>query len=140
MKPKESGGLGIGSLKSANHALLAKWAWKFKVEKSTIWRKSVVEEDCKVISELSLLNFNPCDKMKATIGKGNSVSFWLDNWVLDEPLFSIFPNLFKLEDQNKVEVVLCCEEINGSTMWKWKWLTPTMSRRELLSFMVVKVY
>ena len=38
---KEQGGLGIGSLKAFNLALLAKWWWKIKIENSTLWAASI---------------------------------------------------------------------------------------------------
>ncbi|KAJ0601850.1 putative RNA-directed DNA polymerase [Helianthus annuus] len=41
MAPKEAGGVGIGSLKEVNFALLAKWWWRFKVDNKSIWKKVV---------------------------------------------------------------------------------------------------
>ena len=34
---KEQGGLGLGSLKALNTALLAKWWWKIKIDNSSLW-------------------------------------------------------------------------------------------------------
>ncbi|GJX86493.1 retrovirus-related pol polyprotein from transposon TNT 1-94 [Tanacetum coccineum] len=39
--PRNKGGLGIGSLKASNHALLAKWWWKFFTEDNTLWSKVI---------------------------------------------------------------------------------------------------
>lgn len=38
---KKYGGLGIGSLKATNLALLSKWWWRFKTEKEALWRKTI---------------------------------------------------------------------------------------------------
>ncbi|XP_021992889.1 uncharacterized protein LOC110889633 [Helianthus annuus] len=39
--PKELGGVGIGSLKDANLAMLAKWWWRFKIDPESLWRKVI---------------------------------------------------------------------------------------------------
>lgn len=39
--PFKSGGLGIGSLKASNKAMLAKWWWRFRVETDALWCKIV---------------------------------------------------------------------------------------------------
>lgn len=39
--PKENGGLGIGSLKAHNLALMGKWWWKFLDSKSGLWKEVV---------------------------------------------------------------------------------------------------
>ncbi|MFS8031666.1 hypothetical protein Hanom_Chr17g01548531 [Helianthus anomalus] len=40
-EPKDLGGIRIGSLKKANIAMLAKWWWRFKIEKDNTWRKVI---------------------------------------------------------------------------------------------------
>ena len=37
--PKDMGGLGIGSLRMQNTALLLKWWWRLGKEKTVLWRK-----------------------------------------------------------------------------------------------------
>ncbi|XP_022030513.1 uncharacterized protein LOC110931426 [Helianthus annuus] len=39
--PVEYGGLGFGSLRDANIAMLAKWWWRFKTKKSGLWRRVI---------------------------------------------------------------------------------------------------
>lgn len=39
--PKEIGGLGVGSIKDANTALLCKWRWKFKENAEALWVKVI---------------------------------------------------------------------------------------------------
>ena len=41
MAPKHLGGLGIGSLKSANVALLSKWWWRIKIDRDALWSKVI---------------------------------------------------------------------------------------------------
>ncbi|KAJ0936462.1 putative RNA-directed DNA polymerase [Helianthus annuus] len=40
-KSKENGGLGVSRLKDVNFAILAKWAWRFQIQKDSVWRKVV---------------------------------------------------------------------------------------------------
>ncbi|KAJ9566561.1 hypothetical protein OSB04_002527 [Centaurea solstitialis] len=41
LSEKSKGGLGIGSIKGQNVALLAKWWWRFKKERNALWRKVI---------------------------------------------------------------------------------------------------
>ena len=41
LRDKNCGGLGIGSLRAANLAMLAKWWWRNRTEPKAIWRKVV---------------------------------------------------------------------------------------------------
>ncbi|XWS32389.1 hypothetical protein CRYUN_Cryun23aG0155400 [Craigia yunnanensis] len=43
-KPKMFGGLGISNIINKNTAMLAKWWWRFGVEKEAIWRKLIMEK------------------------------------------------------------------------------------------------
>ncbi|GJX65451.1 hypothetical protein Tco_0299794 [Tanacetum coccineum] len=51
------GGLGVGSLRAKNLALLGKWKWRFLVEKDALWR-----QDCKVGNRWVLENDNWCSR------------------------------------------------------------------------------
>nr|GEY15121.1 cysteine-rich receptor-like protein kinase [Tanacetum cinerariifolium] len=42
ISPLNQGGLGIGSLKTSNQSLLAKWWWRFLNEENALWRKVIV--------------------------------------------------------------------------------------------------
>ena len=39
--PKINGGLGIGSLKAANLALLSRWWWRIRSDKSALWNSMI---------------------------------------------------------------------------------------------------
>ncbi|EXB23112.1 Electron transfer flavoprotein-ubiquinone oxidoreductase [Morus notabilis] len=41
-KPKELGGLGIGNIRKRNEALLAKWLWRFPLERDALWSRVIV--------------------------------------------------------------------------------------------------
>ena len=44
IKPKSSGGLGLGSLENKNLALLAKSWWRFGEEKEAFWRRLIASK------------------------------------------------------------------------------------------------
>jgi len=134
-------------------ALLAKWSWRFKSEKSALWRKVILaihhkrhspwiqpplkkdipgtwKSICKVSSELSILNLNPSVFMQVDIGDGGTTSFWLDPWIHDIPLCSIFPVLF---DQEEIKDCMVADRItinNGSYSWRWRWKCQELSDSE----------
>ncbi|GKB12412.1 hypothetical protein Tco_0846335 [Tanacetum coccineum] len=41
LSPFNKGGLGIGSIRAKNLALLGKWRWRFHVEKNALWNKAI---------------------------------------------------------------------------------------------------
>lgn len=38
------GGLGIGVLATKNQALLARWGWRFLMEKDALWRQTIASK------------------------------------------------------------------------------------------------
>ena len=42
LNSRDKGGLGMGSLKAHNVALLVKWWWRFRSEEDTVWKKVVM--------------------------------------------------------------------------------------------------
>ena len=114
--PKKMGGLGIAKLGDVNTALLTKWAWRFKKEEGSLWRR-VVElvhggrnrwellpitrsfSGCwkSIVVFLEKLKINGKrinDFLKAVVGRGNKVRFWLDLWFGNVKLKHRWPNLF----------------------------------------------
>ena len=61
--PKTVGGLGIGSLKAANTALLVKWWWRLKVDNQALWATvittihGVTERDSSSLANTSLVKY-----------------------------------------------------------------------------------
>lgn len=39
--PKENGGTGVVDLSVKNSALMAKWSWRYAVERDALWRKVI---------------------------------------------------------------------------------------------------
>nr|GEU78381.1 hypothetical protein [Tanacetum cinerariifolium] len=66
----EKGGLGVGSLKAFNLALLQKWCWSGILANDTL---------------------------KCKVGDGASMRFWKDTWLGDEPLSIRYNRLFRLD-------------------------------------------
>ncbi|KAK9057997.1 hypothetical protein SSX86_022837 [Deinandra increscens subsp. villosa] len=142
----ESGGLGIGSLRAANLALLSKWGWRFKVDKGALWRKTIssihsskrlhgvitVKKNIRgcwkqineALKELESLNIEFWNEIRVTAGKGADLLFWHDNWASDKPLMRLFPSLYELGKDKSCSV----EDrwplnpgIDGfAPNWKWK--------------------
>ncbi|XP_026399042.1 uncharacterized protein LOC113294884 [Papaver somniferum] len=110
---KSRGGLGVLNLRQMNIALLAKWVWRFGVEKDQLWCRIIAKKhgsmssywlpgrvtnssgiSCwKIIVETSqLINLY----VSINIHSGSRVSFWFDKWSGDESLCTSFPELFRL--------------------------------------------
>nr|GFA45486.1 reverse transcriptase domain, reverse transcriptase zinc-binding domain protein [Tanacetum cinerariifolium] len=128
ISPLNKGGLGIGSLKTSNHSLLAKWWWRFLNEENALWRKAIVSIHgahdglhmdspmayksgpwSKVINlkgDLLTLSFNLPSVFKRKVENGQTTKFWTDSWLGGEPLCSTFPRLYRLES---LKSCLVCE-------------------------------
>ncbi|GKE18873.1 hypothetical protein Tco_1426450 [Tanacetum coccineum] len=97
LSSSEFGGLNIGSLKAMNWSLLAKWWWRFKSEKNSLWKKVVcsfhgsngnlgVASDVgspgawgKIVSvgnELEKINISFSSSFHKKIGSGHDTRFW----------------------------------------------------------------
>ncbi|XP_073266626.1 uncharacterized protein [Populus alba] len=85
--PKHAGGLGIGSLKDKNTALLFKWLWRFGLEESSLWKDDIVNEQSLVL-----------------IGNGKKTMFWLDCWLNNHCLAEHFPTLFQLSNDKAASI------------------------------------
>lgn len=71
LAPKEVGGLGLGSIKAMNLALLTKWKWKFFTERDLLW--------VKIINGLHNLGSFPPSKMS---------SRYISRWILEKILIN----------------------------------------------------
>ncbi|XP_022014284.2 uncharacterized protein LOC110913773 [Helianthus annuus] len=117
--PIEYGGLGFGSLRDANLAMLSKWWWRFKTDKDGIWRRVIwsVHHNARswspvpakisipgpwkqivsVQQPLTLVGINLQDLIWCNVGSESKALFWLDYWIGTQPLCTMFPLLFALE-------------------------------------------
>ncbi|GKB17359.1 hypothetical protein Tco_0851282 [Tanacetum coccineum] len=114
-----NGGLGIGTLKSSNHAMLSKWWWRFHTENHAFWcmiirsihgvdgglnDTSLIKSKsgpwyriAKLKDDLSKIGIDLPSIFKKKIGDGCSTRFWLDTWLGGSPLKDTFPILVRLD-------------------------------------------
>jgi hypothetical protein len=137
---KEHGGLGIKNVKTFNVALLGKWVWRMRVEKETLWYKTLKnkygEEDgkikigrsasqwCKDIEKIELVgggnNHNWFEEhVSRILGGGEETLFWSDCWV-GGPLKRRFERLFSLS-LNKEATVAEMRRGEDNREWHFSW-------------------
>ncbi|XP_026417438.1 uncharacterized protein LOC113312920 [Papaver somniferum] len=112
-KRRKFGGLGIKSIKKTNQDLLTKWHWRYATEKEVLWREIVAEkygsETMNWFSKIPKCSYGKsvwkgimqCNSIfrshvKFKAKSGRTIKFWLDRWLLDEPLCLKYPNLFSV--------------------------------------------
>lgn len=95
--PLHMGGLGCPSLKIMNDALLAKWLWRFGVEKVALWRRVVAAKyvtdsmdsnSCPISSPYGVSVWRGILKrmdwflkqIQFRLGDGSFIRFWKDIW------------------------------------------------------------
>ncbi|KAJ0921865.1 putative reverse transcriptase zinc-binding domain-containing protein [Helianthus annuus] len=141
--PVEFGGLGFGSIRDTNLAMLAKWWWRFKTEKYSLWRRVVwalhhnnrVWNDFPVKVSIAgpwkgIMSIKPCllgagidlsRAISAVPVNGESIQFWLDAWADPQPLYAKFPNLFKVESNKTCRLAdrMCVGEFGPVFLWAW---------------------
>nr|XP_043638482.1 uncharacterized protein LOC122609507 [Erigeron canadensis] len=123
---KEKGGLGFGSLRSFNQALLYKWIWRFHNHPNMLWAKIIKNlyphDSCdrammslkkrpgtwsKIVELARELNdggYVPFSAIKKKIGNGMSTKIWNDIWINESTLAQQFPRLYALEIDKNVLV------------------------------------
>ncbi|KAK1432883.1 hypothetical protein QVD17_09785 [Tagetes erecta] len=110
--PKDAGGLGVGSLRDANLALLAKWRWRLKASRDDLW--------VKVVSAIHGL-----------VGDGLQLRFWVDCWLTDAPLMEMLPLLFSLEKNKRCLVADRVNKVGETVNWNWEWKRRLRTQTEL---------
>ncbi|GKD60161.1 hypothetical protein Tco_1297670, partial [Tanacetum coccineum] len=122
---KEKGGLGVSSLYALNRALLFKWIWRFKTQRSSLWAKvirGIHGEDGKlhqlvkqshisiwldIVRETSYLHnqgLDLCGFIHKKMGNGSKTSFWEDTWRGETDFKSLYPRLYALESGKNIIV------------------------------------
>nr|KAJ0197364.1 hypothetical protein LSAT_V11C700352090 [Lactuca sativa] len=138
--PKETGGLGMGSLRALNLSLITKWIWRLKVDNSGLWSKVIkgihnlhgkpAQLICKktlpgvwsrvagVQDELKKFGIDIDEVIIKKIGSGDETMFWLDKWFGGSTLKDSFPEAYKLEGHKHCKI---SNRIQHGTMnWEWK--------------------
>nr|GEZ21415.1 RNA-directed DNA polymerase, eukaryota, reverse transcriptase zinc-binding domain protein [Tanacetum cinerariifolium] len=82
LAPKDKGGLGVSSLFGLNRALMFKWVWRFITQGSSLWARVI----------------------KALHGYDGKISQKEVAWRGGSPFKSLFPRLYALETQKKIDV------------------------------------
>ncbi|GKA63453.1 hypothetical protein Tco_0763059 [Tanacetum coccineum] len=113
----DKGGLGIGSLKAFNLALLQKSRWRFANNPDSLWIRVIKaihggESDLdlkgcncngvcsSIVSSYAMLhecNILPINTLCRKVGGGSSIRFWKDNWNGNGPLMLRFNRLCHLD-------------------------------------------
>ncbi|GJY93555.1 hypothetical protein Tco_0509337 [Tanacetum coccineum] len=131
----DKGGLGVGSLKAFNLALLQKWRWRLINNTNLLWgcliksihgvEAGLDEKGCKstylwsrIVGTFYYLHFSgaiPRGTLKYRVGCGTKVRFWKDVWIGDVPLKEKYNRLFHL-DRNGDCVIRdqICNDV-----WSW---------------------
>ncbi|GJW19403.1 RNA-directed DNA polymerase, eukaryota, reverse transcriptase zinc-binding domain protein [Tanacetum coccineum] len=137
LAPKAHGGLGIGSLKSFNLALLQKWRWRFMNHPNSLWAcliKAIHGEDGGLISthysmhgtwanvvstihDLHNSNIIPNNSIRIKLGCGSKVRFWKDVWLGDSALYQRYNRLFRLDVNEDCYVA----DRWSNNRWNWHW-------------------
>ncbi|GJW62963.1 hypothetical protein Tco_0114847 [Tanacetum coccineum] len=148
----KSGGIGFGSLKAYNLALLAKWWWRVYVDRDSLWAslindihanlggtkdlmytpkfKGVWSNIAKVEREANHQGIPLISSFQRRVGSGEFISFWEDCWLGSNCLAHMFPRLFKLETNKLCKLIERCSNSDGVMEWKLAWRRQIRSGRE----------
>nr|GEU32235.1 RNA-directed DNA polymerase, eukaryota, reverse transcriptase zinc-binding domain protein [Tanacetum cinerariifolium] len=133
----DKGGLGVGSLKAFNLALLLKWHWRFVNNLNALWSRLIKAthgeqagfdfKRCKtqgiwdkIVSSINHLHSTrviPHGSFKLKVGDGFTVRFWKDTWLGDSPLEARYNKLFHLDSHPNC--FISDRFVNDS--WQWSW-------------------
>ncbi|KAE8699091.1 hypothetical protein F3Y22_tig00110596pilonHSYRG00035 [Hibiscus syriacus] len=126
--PKKKREAGIINLKAKNKALLAKWGWRFVIERGALWRSVichkygsgdlpwlVCHEDIKkasitwreIVNNLSsggTTKWMSGDSFRWLVGDGKSALFWEDVWFGESALRSRYPRIYRLASRKYITV------------------------------------
>ncbi|GJW61434.1 RNA-directed DNA polymerase, eukaryota, reverse transcriptase zinc-binding domain protein [Tanacetum coccineum] len=109
----DKGGLGVGSLKAFNRALLLKWRWRFVNNLNALWYRLI-----KAIH----------------VGDGSNVRFWKDTWFGDVPLEARYNRLFHLDSHPNC--LISDRLVNDSWQWSWSRQSLGVSNNNSLSLLL----
>ncbi|KAF5783556.1 putative RNA-directed DNA polymerase [Helianthus annuus] len=155
MTPKELGGVGVGSLKDANLAMLAKWWWRFKTDPDSLWRKVIWsihhserawnpipgkmsiagpwKQVFKVSGDLEKYGLKLADCFRAKPGVGVEISFWKEKWTEGDSLQVRYPELFELERAKNVTVADRVKVIDGTVVLNFCWIRMPSTPEEVMA-------
>lgn len=85
---REHGGLGMPDLPVLGFALRLRWEWLPRSRPNVTWAQLPSKPERAVASMFSA-------SVSVRLGDGASMRFWTDSWLLDGPICSFAPNLFR---------------------------------------------
>lgn len=154
MAPKSFGGLGFGSLRAFNTALITKWLWKMKVNVKAMWVKVILvihksnriwkffplqaeisgvwKKMLKIILEYSSVNINLHELFKKVLGCGDKPSIWHKCWAEEGTLAKKYPLLYKLEANKMCSLADRWILVNSTIYCCWNWKRRPRTHEELL--------
>ncbi|GJZ27081.1 RNA-directed DNA polymerase, eukaryota, reverse transcriptase zinc-binding domain protein [Tanacetum coccineum] len=141
----EKGGLGFGSLKAFNLALLQKWRWRLVSNPDLLWvqvikaihgdevglshfasnNKGVWANITDTFIHLDSKSIIPSNTLRFKVGCGSKVRFWIDNWIGDSPLYIRYNRLYRLDAHPNCTI---SDRFSGGE-WAWHWSRPIQSGR-----------
>lgn len=125
----DAGCLNIGSIKAKNLALLAKWWWRFKSERSCLWTSvitSIYWQDggfggvsrmkygspwasiIQAAKHIDTLGVPLSNSFERVVHSGSDTSFWHDHWLINGALCDKFKRLFALEMKLIIRWLTAC--------------------------------
>ncbi|GJV45198.1 polygalacturonase-like protein [Tanacetum coccineum] len=151
----DKGGLGIGSLKAFNLALLQKWRWRLVTISDSLWAR-VVKAIHGVDTGMELKGYNsfgtcanivdsfsmlhskdiiPLHTLRHKVGNGSSIRFWKDNWIGNGPLSTRYNQLFHLDANPNC---MLADRVSDDT-WTWNWKRQRLGSRNRESLEILKM-
>ncbi|KAI3751226.1 hypothetical protein L2E82_22274 [Cichorium intybus] len=118
---KSAGGLGVGSIRALNVAMIVKWWWRLKTEKDSLWGKVIVglhnlknkphsylsnrnisgvwNNIASVKKDLRRMGLEMGDIFNLQVKSGENTLFWYDKWIGSEKLQTKYPSLYNIEQR-----------------------------------------
>ena len=149
--PKRIGGLGIGSLRDKNTAMLYKWQWRLGSEETSLWKEVI-----KFIHNTNSSGFLPQSPISRTsstwtrminhcikdirlqeivshqsmvlIGNGKRTAFWHDILLANQCLANRFPTLYRLSNDKDASIDKMGIWDGFDWIWLFSWSRPLRGR------------
>ncbi|GKA47535.1 TRAF-type zinc finger domain-containing protein 1-like protein [Tanacetum coccineum] len=151
LSPFNKGGLGIGSIRAKNLALLGKWWWRFHVEKDALWNKAIGEiygrdgglstpnglgikkgvwdKISSIGYTMHQLGISFSSSFWRLVGNRESILFWHDRWLDEGPCLKIrFPCLYALDENTNCRLNERLAETDGSWVLSSAWRSSPRGR------------
>ncbi|XVE58507.1 hypothetical protein DITRI_Ditri04bG0175000 [Diplodiscus trichospermus] len=134
-QPKDDGGLGIRCLRNMNLAFMAKLGWRMWNESDQLWVRVVTGKY--IHHNVDVNSFTPeqgssnlwqglvkaqsvlSKGIKPAVRGGNNTYFWLDAWLVEQPLINYMQGDISLQNMYK----MVWDYWEPGVGWKWELIT-----------------